>query len=167
MKTTTLIISIIISIVLPLLFGTQIHSQTVVQNLSVSQASLRPLIATEQEVRQFFENYIERYTGKNIDGFLSLFSPKAIQNQKDGLPGIREIYSNFFDQSQTLRYRMEGRKVEIYENAVEVKARYEIEKVMERSGEIKVWKGQGRWVLIKEGGVLKIFSIDYQHQKTP
>ena len=106
MKTTTLIISI----VLPLLFGTQIHSQTVVQNLSVSQASLRPLIATEQEVRQFFENYIERYTGKNIDGFLSLFSPKAIQNQKDGLPGIREIYSDFFNQSRELSYRMEDQK---------------------------------------------------------
>jgi hypothetical protein len=160
MKTTTLIISI----VLPLLFGTQIHSQTVVQNLSVSQASLRPLIATDQEVKQFFTTYIDRYTRKDIEGFLSLFSPKAIQNQKDGLPGIREIYSNFFDQSQTLRYRMEGRKVEIYDNAVEVKARYEIEKVMKRSREIKVWKGQGRWVLIKENGALKILSLDYQHQ---
>jgi hypothetical protein len=149
-----------------LLFGTQVHSQTVVQNLSTSQPSSRPLIATEQEVGRFFENYIERFTRKNIDGFLWLFSSKAIQNRTDGLPGMREIYGNFFDQSQALGYRMEDRKVEIYENAVEVKGRYEIEQT-KRSGEIKVWKGQGRWVLIKEGGVLKISSIDYRNEKIP
>jgi hypothetical protein len=117
-------------------------------------------------VGRFFENYIERFTRKNIDGFLWLFSSKAIQNRTDGLPGMREIYGNFFDQSQALGYRMEDRKVEIYENAVEVKGRYEIEQT-KRSGEIKVWKGQGRWVLIKEGGVLKISSIDYRNEKIP
>jgi hypothetical protein len=167
MKTTTLIISIIISIVLPLLFGTQIHSQTVVQNLSVSQASLRPLIATEQEVRQFFENYIERYTGKNIDGFLSLFSLKAIQNQKDGLEEIRKIYSDFFNQSRELRYLLEDPKIEIYQNAVEVKARYVIDQIPEEGRQKKVWRGSVRWVLIKENGALKILSVDYQHQRTP
>jgi|APFre7841882630_1041343.scaffolds.fasta_scaffold15646_2 hypothetical protein len=167
MKTTTLIISIIISIVLPLLFGTQIHSQTVVQNLSVSQASIRPLIATEQEVRQFFENYIERYTGKNIDGFLSLFSLKAIQNQKDGLEEIRKIYSDFFNQSRELRYLLEDPKIEIYQNAVEVKARYVIDQIPEEGRQKKVWRGSVRWVLIKENGALKILSVDYQHQRTP
>ncbi len=157
----------IVSIVLPLFFGAEIHSQTVVQNFSVSQPSVPPLIATEQEVRQFFENYIERYARRDADGFLWLFSSKVIQNQKDGLPRIREIYSNFFDQSQALRYRLEQSKMEIYENAVEVKARYEIEQVMKKGGERKIWKGQGRWVLIKEEGALKIFSIDYGHEKTP
>ncbi len=160
MKTVTLIIST----VLFLLYGTQSYSQMVVQTLSASQSHLRPLIATEQEVGQFFENYIERYTKKDIDGFIWLFSSKAIQNQMDGLTGIREIYSNLFAQSQALKYRMEDRKVEIYENAVEVKARYEIEQT-KRSGEIKIWKGQGRWVLIKEGEILKIFSIDYRNEK--
>jgi len=79
---------------------------------------------------------------------------------------IREVYVNFFDQSQGWRYRLEDRKVEICENAVEVKARYEIEQT-KRSGQIKVWKGQGRWVLIKEGGILRILSIDYRHEKAP
>jgi hypothetical protein len=136
------------------------------QKFSVSQQSLPPLITTEQEVRQFFENYIELYMGRNIDGFLRLFSPKAVQNQGGGLPRIREIYGNFFDQSRALRYRMEDTKVEIYENAVEVKALYEVEQT-KRSGEIKVQKGHGRWVLTKESGVLKIFSFDYRTEKSP
>ena len=161
MKTTTLIISI----VFPFFLVTQIHSQNVVQNLSVSQLSLRPLIATEQEVNQFLKNYIERYTSKDIDGFLWLFSLKAVQNQKDGLPGIREIYRNFFDQAQTLHCRIEDRKVEIYENAVEVKARYEIEQLVKKGGGKKVWRGRIRWVLIREDGILKIVSLDYQHER--
>jgi len=156
-----------ISVVFLLLVGTPIHSQMVVQNRSASESSPRPLIATEQEVKQFFENYIEQYRTKNIEGFLSLFSLKAVQNQKDGLPGIREIYANFFDQSQALRFRMEDQKVEIYENAVEVKARYEIEQIVKRSEGTKVLRGWVRWVLIKEGGGLKIFSVDYRNEKTP
>ena len=160
MKTTTLIISI----VLPLLFVTQTHSQTVVQNLSVSQSSFRPLAATEQEMRQFFENYIERYTRKDVDGFLGLFSSKAIQNQKNGLPEIRKIYSDFFNQSRELHYLLEDPKIEIYQNAVEVKARYVIDQIPKEGKQKRIWTGSVRWVLGKENGALKILSLDYQHQ---
>ena len=161
MRTT----AFIISIVLPFFLVTQIHSQNVVQNLSVSQLSPRPLIATEQEVNQFLKDYIERYTNKGIDGFLWLFSLKAVQNQKDRLPGIKEIYSNFFDQTQTLHCRIEDGKVEIYENAAEVRARYEIEQIVKKGGGKKVWRGRIKWVLIREDGILKIISLDYQHER--
>ena len=161
MRTT----AFIISIVLPFFLVTQIHSQNVVQNLSVSQLSPRPLIATEQEVTQFLKDYIERYTNKDIDGFLWVFSLKAVQNQKDRLQGIREIYSNFFDQTQTLHCRIEDRKVEIYENAAEVRARYEIEQIVKKGGGKKVWRGRIKWVLIREDGILKIISLDYQHER--
>jgi hypothetical protein len=156
-----------ISFVFLLLAGAPTHSQMVAQKLSTSRPSTRPLLATEQEVKQFFENYIERYTARNIEGFLWLFSLKAVQNQKEGLPGIRKIYADFFDKSQALRLRIEDQKVEIYENAAEVKARFEIEQVVKRSDITKVWGGRIRWVLIKEGGLLKISSVDYRNEKTP
>jgi len=127
----------------------------------------KPLIATEEEVRQFFNKYIERYTQKDIDGFISLFSSKVIQNQKDGLEGIRKIYKDFFNISQELRYRIEGMRIEIYQNAVEVKARYEVNQILKKREERKVWRGNIRWVLNNEDGALKIISIDYQHQKSP
>jgi hypothetical protein len=57
-------------------------------------------------------------------------------------------------------------KIEIYENAVEVKARYEVDQILKGGGE-KPWKGHIRWVLVKEDGALKILSLDYQHRKTP
>ena len=65
---------------------------------------LPPPAATEEEVKKLFNDYIDRYNKKDIQGFLSVFSPKAIQNQKDEFEGIRRIYENFFYQSQELRY---------------------------------------------------------------
>jgi len=167
MRTIIFAILIISFLWFPLQVKGDTQSQLVARDLSTPRSSPFRLIATEQEVKIFFDNYIERYTDKDIDGFLWLFSSKAVQNQKDGLPGIREIYTNFFDQSQALKYRMRDQKVEIYENAVEVKARYEIEQIVKRSEATKVLRGWVRWVLIKEGGVLKIFSVDYRNEKTP
>ena len=133
--------------------------------LQLAQFKPPSLLATEEEVIQFFGKYIERYKQKDIDGFLSLFSSRATQNRKDGLDGIRKIYTDFFDRSQTLRYRMVDRKIEIYENGVEVRARYELEQILVKSGEKKVWRGTIRWVLVKEDGILKIISLDYQHER--
>ncbi len=161
MRKTVLIILIILFMVI----GKQIVSPAIGQSLFVSSTSIRPLLATEEEINRFFEQYIERYVMKDVEGFLKLFSSKAIQNQVKGLPAIREIYRNFFDQSEKLRYQMKDRAVEIYENAVEVKGHYEIEQVIKKSGETKNWKGQGRWVLIREGEGLKILTFDYQNEK--
>jgi curved DNA-binding protein CbpA len=124
-------------------------------------------IATEEEVKKFVNNYVERYNKKDIQGFLSLFSPKAIQNQKDGLEGIQRIYENFFHQSLELRYSMEDTRVEIYQNAVEVKARYEVDQILRIDEERKIWKGRIQWMLVKEDGALKIISINYKHESTP
>jgi len=124
-----------------------------------------PLIATEGEVKQFLANYVDRYTQKDLDGFLSLFSSKAVQNRKDGLERIRTIYASYFNESQEIQYQMEDTKIEIYQNGVEVKARYEINQILRQGGEKKVWKGNLRLVLVKENGALKILSLDYQPQK--
>jgi ketosteroid isomerase-like protein len=143
-----------------------VKSKTPVEARKTSpQAS--PPFAKEEEVKRFFSDYIGRYNQKDIDGFLSLFSVKAVQNQKDELKGIRKIYTKFFDQSRELRYQTEGMKIEIYQNSVEVKARFRVDQRLKGGGEEKVWKGNIRWVLVKEDGNLKISSLDYQNEKTP
>jgi len=119
-----------ISVVFLLLVGTPIHSQMAVQNRSASTPSLPPLIATEQEVRGFFDKYVERYNQRDIDGFLSFFSLKTIQNQQDGLPEIRKLYGDVFNRSQELQISIEDMKMEIYQKAVEVRARYAVIQVL-------------------------------------
>jgi curved DNA-binding protein CbpA len=138
---------------------------TVKAVLQVAEVKPPSSVATEEEVRRFFTYYIERYARKDLRGFLSLFSSKAIQNQKEGLEGIRRIYENFFNQSEELHYHMEDTKIEIHQNAIVVKARYEIQQTLRK--EKKAWQGRVEWILVKEEGGLRIASLNYQNEKIP
>jgi hypothetical protein len=153
-------------VVFLLLAGTHIPSQMVVPNLSAQNPS-PPLVATEQEVRGFFAQYIERYNKREIEDFLWLFSLKAKQNQRDGLPEIRMIYTTLFNRSKSLQLSLEDMKIEIYQNAVEVRARYLVNQVLREGGGKKVWRGDGRWILTKEEEKLQILSIDYEYSVPP
>jgi ketosteroid isomerase-like protein len=164
MKSIVLVLWILSAWLLPLSLGDSIPFGSVPDALSASKPSL---MATEQEVRGFFDQYVERYNKMDTDRFLWLFSLKAKQNQRDGLPEIRTIYSDYFNQMISLQNSIEDMKIEIYQNAAEVKARYVVAQVLKKGGEKRVLKGSARWVLIKEDGTLKIFSIDYKHGKTP
>ena len=167
MKSTVFVLWILIALLLPLSLKDSMPFRSVPDALSASKPSLPRLMATEQEVRGFFDQYTERYNKMDIDGFLWLFSLKAKQNRRDGLPEIRIIYSDYFKQMNSLQNSIEDMKIEIYQNAAEVKARYSVNQVLKKGEEKKVLKGSGRWVLIREDGTLKILSIDYRHEKTP
>ncbi len=125
------------------------------------------LVATEEEVRRFFANYTERYARMDLGSFISLFSSRAIQNHQDGLEAIRKLYDNFLKQSQEIRYNIDNLEIEIYQDGVEAKARYELVQMTKNSGDKRIWRGDIRWSLMKEDGVLKILSLDYQHQESP
>ncbi|MBP1699341.1 MAG: hypothetical protein H6Q41_4529, partial [Deltaproteobacteria bacterium] len=122
-------------------------------------------LAKEEEVKQFFSNYVDRYNRRDVGGFLSLFSSRAIQNQTDRSEVIRNFYTKFFNQSQDVRYQIEGMKIDISQYRVDVKARFRVDQKLKKDGEEKLWKGNVRWVLVKEEGRLKISSLDYQNEK--
>jgi curved DNA-binding protein CbpA len=122
-------------------------------------------VLREEEVKRFFAGYAGKYNQKDVAGFLSFFSARAVQNQKYGMDKLKNVYAGFFEQSQELRYQLKDMQVESNPNGLEVKARYELNQVLKEGGEKKAWRGQARWVLVKENGVLKILSLDYQHQK--
>ncbi|NWF92727.1 MAG: DnaJ domain-containing protein [Syntrophaceae bacterium] len=126
-----------------------------------------PLIATEEEVKEFFAIYADRYTRKDLEEFLSLFSQRAVQNHQYRFEKIREIYTEFFNRSREIRYYIENTGIEIYQNGVEAKARYEIHQTLNKRGEKKIFKGLIRWALVKEHGALKILSLDYEPLKSP
>ncbi len=130
-------------------------------------AKVEKRVANEEEVRQFLANYIDRYVRKDINGFLSLFSSKAIQNGKDRLEKIREIYVRFFDQSEELTYRLDDIKVSIGGSEAEAMVRYQVIQRLKNRGGENLWRGNLRWVLVKEDGVLRIITLDYQNDKSP
>lgn len=167
MKWTLFMVGILIAWGFPLSLHDSILVRSVPEAHSAAKPSPSPLLATEQEVRVFFDQYLDRYNKKDTDGFLWFFSLKAKQNQQDGLPEIRKIYSDYFGQMLSVQNSLEAMKIEIYQNAVEVKARYSVHQVLKKGGEKKILKGSARWILVKEGGVLKVLSFDYKHDKTP
>ncbi len=125
------------------------------------------LLAKEEEVKQFFSNYVDRYHQRDVAGFLSLFSPSAIQNQTDRSGAMKTLYTKFFNESEELRYQMEGMTIKIYPERIDVRARYRVDQKLKKAGAEKVWKGDIRWVLVKEEGRLKIISLDHQNDKSP
>jgi curved DNA-binding protein CbpA len=125
----------------------------------------KPAPSREEEVKKFFSSYAARYNNRDVEGFLSFFSFRATQNQKYGMDSIKKIYSNFFEQSEELQYQIRNMQVEPNPNGLEVKARYELNQVLKAGGDKKVWRGQIRWVLVREEEGFKILSLDYQHQK--
>ena len=120
---------------------------------------------SEGEVRQFLAGYISSYNNKSIDGFISFFSPKAIQNQKDNFEKIKKTYDTFFDRMEIVQYRVTINEIKPQQNSVEVRGQYALEGVLMDGRKQLNWKGQVRWVLVREGGGLKILSLDYQPQK--
>ena len=129
------------------------------------QSKTGPLVADEGEVRKFLLNYRERYNQRDMAGFLHLFSSRATQNQNQKIDDIRAIYNTFFDQSLDLRYHMEGVVIEIYQNAVEVKAYYTVDQTLKKGREKKLWAGPVRWVFVRENGALRILRLVYRNIK--
>jgi len=123
-----------------------------------------PLVK-ENEVREFLAKYVDRYTQRDIEGFLSFFSPMAIQNQKDRIEKIREMYSKQFERYERFKYQLKDPKMKILENSVKVRASYEIEQ-FSKKGETKQVRGDIEWELIKEGKELKVLTIEYKPEKT-
>ncbi len=62
---------------------------------------------------------------------------------------------------------MEDTKIQIYQNAVEVWARYEIDQTLEKGGKKRVWTGEIRWILLRENGDLRIRFLDFRPQESP
>ncbi len=122
-------------------------------------------LASEREIWQFFESYVNRYNSKSIEGFISFFSPKAVQNQKENFERIRKIYDHFFDQMETVQYQIAINKIETRQNSIEVKAEYQLDGTLSKGRKKQNWRGEVRWVLVRENGALKIVSLDYQPQK--
>ncbi len=130
-------------------------------------ASVSPsAIASDLEVRNFFDNYLGKYNRKEINGLIALFSAKAVQNQKDDVEKIRKTYEKFFDQMESVNYQIAITGIEPKQDKLEVKAQYVLEGIVAKGRRMQTWKGQIQWVLVREGGALRVLSLNYQPQSS-
>ncbi len=145
----------------------KIESQAQTEQAALKKEAERPpltLLATEEEVKEFFADYLDRYIRMDSNGFISLFSSRAVQNGKDRLHEIKKTYSGFFEQSRRLQYQLADMKIEIYQNSIVARARYQLDQIPKRGRKKRVFKGTIQWALIRENDELVILSLDYQPQ---
>jgi len=120
-----------------------------------------PPVITEVEARRFLDEYVAQYVRMDVETFMTFFSRKAIENRMLTYADIREIYQRTFENSHSLQYDLEIYTVQTYKESTTVTGRYEVIQIFRANPFKKVYRGNIKWELIREGGVLKIKEINY------
>lgn len=116
---------------------------------------------TVEEVRQFMNEYKDRFVKMNIDAFMDLFSKEAVENRMHPYADIREAYRKTFANSDAIQYNLEIYTVQTYQEGAFVSGRYELVQSIKGSKKNMVFRGNIQWNLNREDGLLKIKEINY------
>lgn len=120
-----------------------------------------PPAITEEEVRQFLNEYMALYMKRDVNAFMAFFSKEAVENQMLPYADIREIYRKTFDNSDSLLYHLEIYSVQTYTQSATVSGRYEVIQTLKEKDIKKIFCGNIQWSILREDGALKIRKINY------
>jgi hypothetical protein len=145
-----------VSIVLPLLFGTGISSETLAQissSLEIKEA------VTMEETRLFIDEYVTRFMKLDLDPFMELFSKEAVENRMLPYDDIRSAYKKTIAGSRSIIYRVKIYSIQAFTDSAFVSGAYEIVQAF-KVGKV-VFKGNIQWDLVRENGSLRIREVNY------
>ncbi len=141
----------------------------VILPLSVwGQGTPSPVMAPvipESEVRQFMDQYVERFKAMDLEAFMALFSKEAIENRSLPYPDIVQAYRRFFEPTNQLTYQLRIRSIQTYTNSAFVMGQYEIVQTLKERSKVNTYRGNIQWELIREDGGLKVFRINYGREE--
>lgn len=129
------------------------------------EAQITPAPFTEEEVRQFINEYKERFVKLDLDAYMALFSGEATENGMLPYADIRMAYKRTIAWSQSIRYQVKIYSVQTCEKNAFVQGRYEILQPFKKGGKARLMKGDIQWVLAREDGSLKIREINYGNER--
>jgi hypothetical protein len=150
MKTVFLVSLLILILALP--FSTK------------AQVPVRPEIpqaVTMEEVRQFMNEYKDRYMKMDLDSFMDLFSKEAVENRILPYADLREGYEETFANSDAIEYSMDIESIQTYATSAFVSGRYKLIQSLKGGYKGVVFQGNIQWNIIREDGSLKIKEINY------
>jgi sulfatase maturation enzyme AslB (radical SAM superfamily) len=120
-----------------------------------------PQTVTVEEVRQFMNEYKNRYMEMNLDAFMDLFSKEAVENRMIPYADFREVYRKTFANSNAIQYNLEIYSIQTHQKGAFVSGRYELIQSLKGSNEKRVLRGNIQWGIVREDGLLKIKEINY------
>ena len=119
-----------------------------------------PKAVTEEEARQFINEYAAQFAKLDLDAFMELFSKEAIENRMLPYADIRQAYRRTIVQSRSIQYQVKIYSIQPSTRGAFVSGRYEIVQILKGGGK-RVFKSNVQWNLIREKGSLKVLEINY------
>ncbi|MBM4277983.1 MAG: nuclear transport factor 2 family protein [Deltaproteobacteria bacterium] len=126
-----------------------------------TEAQIPSPSVTEEEVRQFMDQYRERFMKMDLDAYMALFLKDAVENRALPYADIREAYQRTIARSRSIVYQLKIHAVQTYARSAFVSGRYRIIQVFKKDGREKVYKGNIQYDLVRENSSLKIREINY------
>jgi ketosteroid isomerase-like protein len=126
----------------------------------VPSGSAIPETITEEEIRQFVEDYVKRFMKLNLEAYMDLFSEEAVENRALPYADIREAYRKTIQGSHSIQFDVKIYIIQTYAESAFASGRYQITQIL-KGGRVKTFKGNIQWLLTCRGKSLKIREINY------
>jgi ketosteroid isomerase-like protein len=117
---------------------------------------------TREEVDAFMQRYIQAYTQSDIEGFMTLFSPAAVENNTMRYQEIRNAYRETFREKIT-DYRIQNMDIRTDGQKATVSGTYSMNRYRSVEGRWVRHTGRITWRLARENSQLKIMSTNYDN----
>lgn len=150
-------------IVLALLAVSFLMGPVVLRAQTPSAPAVAPVIP-EAEVQEFINKYIDRFKAMDHEAFMSLFSKEAVENRMLPYADIYNLYSKTFRMTNQFIYQLKIDSIQTYTKSAFVSGHYQIIQTLKENNEMKQFKGNIQWELIREDGSLKIVRLNYGNE---
>ena len=118
-------------------------------------------VIPETEIRQAIDQYVDRFKAMNLDLFMESYSKQAIENRELPYSDIREAYDRMFKDTNQFQFYLNILGIQSYTNSAFVSGYCEIIQTTKPDNEMKVYKGNIQWELVREEGGLKILRLNH------
>jgi curved DNA-binding protein CbpA len=115
---------------------------------------------TKEEVEEFMQRYVRAYTKNDLNGFLSLFSRSALENNTLTYNEIRNAYSETFSEKIN-QYKIINMDIRTDGQTATVSGIYNINRYISAQDRWVRYSGKIVWRLIRENNQLRIISTNY------
>ena len=145
-------------LVLMLVIPVTVRAQTPAQSPAPAPAAE---VIPEAEIRQAIDKYIDRFKAMDLDLFMEAFSEQAVENRELPYADIREAYGRMFKNTNQFLYYLNILGIQSFTNSAFVSGYCEIIQTTKPKNEMKVYKGNVQWELVREDGVLRILRLNH------
>lgn len=115
---------------------------------------------TEEEVRRFIDEYVNRFIQLDLEAFMALFSERAVENRALPYADIHQAYQKTIQVSRSIQYEVRILTLQTFPESAFVSGRYRLMQAFRRGG-AREFQGNIQWLLIRPDRELKIREINY------